>query len=212
MDWNNKQQRERFLQGLAGLCELHNRQATEAMAKLYFFALQQFEIEDVLRAMVKAVTASKFFPRPAEIIEFIQGNPEDVAEVEASKVLEAVKRVGAYKSVVFDNPVTAAVIEHGFGGWVKLCSEMRADSEKWFRKDFCKLYVSFSRQDVRYFGELAGRAAIANEANCTPNYEQVALIGNAGKAQNALTVRREEQLSLITMLANDAAKHDAAGA
>lgn len=212
MNWDDEKQRERFLQGLAGLCELHNREATEAMAKLYFFALQAFDIEDVLRAMVKAVAASKFFPKPAEIIEFIQGSPEDMAEVEASKVWEAICRVGGHSSVAFDNPTTSAVIEYGFGGWVKLCSEMRMDEEKWFRKDFVRIYTAFSRQNLQHFGELAGRAAISNGGHCKPHEEPIALIGNAGRAQAALAAGRQQQGCKITMLVSDTAKQLAVGA
>ena len=110
MDWNNEEHRKRFAEGMKGMCELHNRAASKPMLKMYFFALAKFEIEDVLRAFVTAVSATKYFPKPAEIIELIQGSPEDVAEVEASKVWEAICRVGGHQSVAFDNPTTSAVI------------------------------------------------------------------------------------------------------
>lgn len=212
MDWNNEEHRKRFAEGMKGMCELHNRVASKPMLKMYFFALAKYDIEDVLRAFVTAVSATKFFPKPAEIIELIQGSPEDVAEVEASKVWEAVCRVGGHKSVVFDNPTTAAVIEYGFGGWVKLCSEMRMDEEKWFRKDFVKTYSAFSRQNVQHFGELAGRAAISNNGHCKPHEEPIALIGNAGKAQAALEAGNQQQGCQITMLAQSVGKQLAVGA
>lgn len=211
MNWNNEEQRKRFADGLAGLCELHNRQASPQMARMYFFALANFDLDDVLRAMVTAISTTQFFPKPVDIIEIMQGSPDDVAEVEASKVWESIKHVGAYKSVVFDNPTTAAVIEYGFGGWAKLCSETRMDEEKWFRKDFVKTYTAFSRQNVRHFGELAGRAAISNNGHCKPHDEQLALIGNAEQAQQMLALGNNGQLSQISMLASDTVKKLAIG-
>jgi len=211
MDWEDKDQRKRFLQGLAGLCQLHNRKVTKQMAKMYFFALGHFDIEDVLRAMVAAVSMNKFFPKPSEIIEIMQGSPEDVAEVEASKVWKAITHVGGNQSVVFDNPVTSAVVEYGFGGWVKLCSEMRMDEEKWFRKGFVKTYTAFSRQNVQHFGELAGRAAISNAAHCKPHHESLALIGDADQAQAALAAGNQQQGCQITMLVQNTGKQLAVG-
>lgn len=206
MQWDNKQDRAAFLERFMGLCELFSKETNEFNTKVYFRALSRFDVQDVVRGIDKAIVRCKFFPKPVELIELIEGSPEDAAEVEASKVWTAITRVGAYRSVVFDNAVTAAVVEQGFGGWVKLCSEMRAEDEKWFRKDFCKTYASFSRQNVRHFGELAGRTAIANEAHFKPHKEQIALIGDAGKAQAALEMEKQQHGSKITMLLQNSCK------
>ncbi|WP_290925028.1 DUF6475 domain-containing protein [Halodesulfovibrio sp.] len=212
MDWNNEEHRKRFAEGMKGMCELHNRAASKPMLKMYFFALAKFDIEDVLRAFVEAVSATKFFPKPAEIIELIQGSPEDVAEFEASKVVNAVRRVGGYRSVAFDNPTTAAVIEYAFGGWAKFCCEFLDANEKWFRKEFCNTYAAFARRGVQHFGELAGRAAISNEGHCKPHQENLALIGDAGRAQAALAAGQEQRKTQITMLVGETAKQLAVGA
>lgn len=56
------------------------------------------------------------------------GFVEDKAIVEVGKVLEAVRKHGAYWSVVFDVPVTQAVIARAYGGWARLCYECDAKS------------------------------------------------------------------------------------
>ena len=88
---------------------------------------------------------------------------------------------------------------------------MKADEEKWFRKDFVRNYSAFSRQNVQHFGELAGRAAISNNGHCKPHDETIALIGNAGKAQAALAAGNQQQGCQITMLAQGVGKQLAVG-
>lgn len=78
---------------------------------------------------------------------------EDMAIVEVGKVLEAVRKHGAYSSVVFDDPVTQAVIARNYGGWPRLCRECDA---KGFRREFARTWVAYCRQKVECFGYLHG--------------------------------------------------------
>lgn len=189
MDWNDKQERARFLEGMAGLCELHGKEPTKAMTKMYFFALGQYDIDAVIQAMAKALGTSKFFPKPVELIELIKGKMEHRAEVEALKVLEAIQEVGRSKAVVFDDSVTAAVVARGFGGWFKLSSSHRVANDTWFIKDFCQRYVAFTEQGVEHMGALAGEYGTEN----------IALVGNPQKARMSLEAGKQQQSS-ITML------------
>lgn len=206
MDWNNIAERDLFLKRFLGLCELLGVAADEFKTELYFRALSAFSAQDVVRGIDKAITQCRFFPKPVELVELIQGCPEDIAEVEAGKVIEAVKRVGSWTSVAFDNAVTAAVVQQGFGGWVKLCSDLTANDEKWFRKDFCRLYVNFSRQNMRVTGALAGQASIANSAHCNSHEDSVALVGDTQKAQAILTTGTKGQGTRIAMLTGKVGK------
>ena len=101
-------------------------------------------------------------PTVADFLEHMSGGAvEDMAEVEAGKVLAAIGEHGSYASVVFDDPVTQAVIVRAYGGWVKLCAECGAqESEKWFRKDFAKTWAAYSRQGIRQNGCLAHYASL----------------------------------------------------
>jgi hypothetical protein len=66
-------------------------------------------------------------PKPVELIEYIAGSPQDVADramLQAHLVIDAIRQHGAYKSVKFDDAVTNAVIDQGFGGWVSLAGDL----------------------------------------------------------------------------------------
>ena len=87
---------------------------------------------------------------------------EDMAIVEVGKVLEAVRKHGAYSSVVFDDPVTQTVIVRTYGGWPRLCSECDA---KGFRREFVRTWAAYCRQEVEHFGYLPGIHESTNRSN-----------------------------------------------
>ena len=133
----------------------------------YKLALSRFTIEQVESAFSRAIVECEWFPTPKSLIEFVQGSPQEIADngqIEACKVLNAIKRVGGYQSVIFDDPVTTAVIKEGFGGWVRLCTDQREDDEKWFIKDFARMYGAFNRQERKCLEHLPGRVETENVA------------------------------------------------
>lgn len=159
---------EKFSEIMTGLAEnFGGHQISVAGLMLGFKVLQRFSIEQIEAGALKLIDEKPFpkMPTIAEIREAIQGGRqelEDRSAVEAAKVINAVKRVGGYQSVVFDDPVTMAVIRRHFGGWIKLCNEGLAEEEKWILKDFAKIYRAFSRQGIKEFGKLEGVFALQN--------------------------------------------------
>ena len=116
-------------------------------------------INQVEKALEKVVVSCKFFPKPVEIIELISGGTgkiEDIAQVQADLVINTIRKIGSYQSVEFKDPVTTAVIQQSFGGWIKMCLELMEPSEKWFRKDFANAYQVYFRQGIQRNGHLAG--------------------------------------------------------
>lgn len=174
---------EKFANSLGVLCEVFDKQISPIVIRAYFQALKPYSVEEVEGAISQAIVSCKFFPRPAELIDLITGGTEnlsDRAEVEVSKILQAVRHEGAYKSIQFDDPVTTAVIQQGFGGWIKLCDELRSDAEKWFRKDFIQMYGAYSRQGISYNGHLAGLIEADNTTRgFTDSVPDPVLIGDA---------------------------------
>jgi hypothetical protein len=138
---------ERFIKAFAILCEVFEKEASQVLQAAYFKSLERFTIEEVEKSISNAVRGSRFFPRPVELIEYIVGGPqktEDKAILQAQEVLEAVRRVGGYRSVKFADPITAAVIRQGFDGWSNLCRDMTENQCKWFVKDFSRLYQAYA--------------------------------------------------------------------
>jgi hypothetical protein len=177
--------KKEFLTLMMGVAENFTAQLSKPGIAMRFDALREYPIEQVRETCAAIVRARKFLKMPtvAEFMEFLGGgSAEDIGAVEAAKVLHAVKSIGGYRSVAFDNPVTQAVVEYTFGGWVKLCGELTADTEKWFLKDFVKSYGAYSRQGIQHVGTLAGRTEIGNGARGLAHKAQVALVGDQQKA------------------------------
>lgn len=185
MQWEDKEERARFLAAFAGLCEVKRTDMTKELASIYHRALDDLEIEDVERAIMQAVRfGGPFMPQPGELRESVQGRLEDRATVEAGKVLTAMQSVGSCRGIVFDDPVTAAVVLLGFGGWCAIC-EAPIRSMQWFTRDFVEHYCSFARQGVEHYGELPGRPYDIKKPP--------ALVGDINRARAALESGRADK-------------------
>jgi hypothetical protein len=103
------------------------------------------------------------FPLPTTVgtgpTDIIRGGPdllENRAVMEATLTIRAVKNIGAYQSVKFNDPVTTVVIQRGFSGWITLCTDFKENDEKWFRNEFVKHYQAYTRRNITYGGHLMG--------------------------------------------------------
>ena len=66
--------------------------------------------------------------------------------VALTRLEDAMHRVGAYQSVVFDDPVIHLAVDR-MGGWPKLCA-MEDNEWKFLRRDFERLYDAACREPV----------------------------------------------------------------
>ena len=192
---------ESFSNMIIGVADCYGQTLTEQGIAMRFKLLEQYDYRDVERAALSIMASRKYtsMPTPAEFLEHLGGgNVEDIAEVEAAKVIRAIGEHGNYNSVVFDDPTTQAVIDRAYGGWPKLCEDCGVEeSEKWFRKEFAKVYATYRRQGVQHFGVLAGLHEIENTARgFLRAIEPPRLVGNPGKARAVMLASREGQQML----------------
>jgi hypothetical protein len=178
----------RFAALMQGLAENFGVELSPPGIEMRFRCLAAYSIEQV-EAMAMSVLSSRKYrgmPTVAEMLEHLGGGSvEDRAEVEAGKVLQAISQHGGYASVCFDDPVTQAVIQAGFGGWRRLCEEQKEADRKWFVKDFAKMYRAYTSQGVQRHGALAGLVEIDNCARGMAAPKPV-LIGDEEKARLVL--------------------------
>ena len=154
---------------------------SDTLIAAYFVALGKIDIADIKSALSKIMSASTFFPKPVEIINLIKGGgTDDIAFQQATTVLEAIRRIGPYRSVRFEDAVTTSVIKKTFGGWTKICKELVTDEEKWFIKNFCAAYKSFAATPVQNIAEkLPGIVEAQNQADGYPVKTDPILIGTS---------------------------------
>ena len=182
---------DRFTQLIQGVAECYGQSLSAQGVMLRFKLLALFDYAEVEKAALSIMATRKYttMPTPADFLEHIGGgSAEDKAEVEAGRVLAAIGTYGAYASVVFDDAVTQAVIVQAYGGWPKLCADCgMEESENWFRKNFAKTWMAYSRQGVKQFGHLPGLFEISNHSNGF--YEHIPApqpVGDPAKARAVL--------------------------
>ena len=193
-----RDEKVRVLELITGLSELLGKPLSPTAAELYLRAIDELPFAEVADALSKVAKTRRFMPAPAEVWEEVCGSPatlEETGMIEAAKVIDAVKWHGAYRSVVFDNAVTMAVIQQGFSGWERLCGELTLEQEGWFRKDFVKTYAAFARAGIKSGGILYGITARQNGAAGHGGIEMSpALIGDPELCREVMSYQKSKQI------------------
>jgi hypothetical protein len=96
------------------------------------------KIKEMTMRMIKNRVYANF-PKIAEMVEIIEGNPEVEAETAWLELKEKIFKEGGYQSVTFKNPVIMSVVEDALGGWVKVCDTL-SENMKWLKIDFMRYY------------------------------------------------------------------------
>lgn len=140
-----------FAQQFTALCEVYDKEPTKALMEIYFSILQHLDPE-VFKQCIMGLLANRVypsFPKPAEILESTLVDTDALVLGAWSKLSETMARVGAYESVLFDDPIITRFIEMQRGGWQGLC-QTTFDDMVWVRKDFEKFYVAMVRTKAEF--------------------------------------------------------------
>ncbi len=76
-----------FKEFMAGIGEVFNKEITPVLTKIYWKVLEPFNSDECKKAFSLAITYCKFFPKPADLIEFMNGSLEQRAIIEADKLI-----------------------------------------------------------------------------------------------------------------------------
>ena len=130
------------------LCEAYRQTATEVTIRAYEMGLDGLTAEHIEEAVRLALQRLKFMPTPAELRDLVGGpKPEDRAQLAWAAFERAVVRIGAYRTVDFDDALINATVR-SLGGWERCCSLGPEEFDKWLRKDFIKAYEAFCRTGI----------------------------------------------------------------
>lgn len=150
---------------------------------VWWQACQGLELADVRRALTAHALdpdRGQFAPKPADLMRVLRGTLADRSLIAWGKVLDAMQRVGAYRTVVFDDGAIHAAVTD-MGGWPAVCRG-NVDELQFAQKRFCDLHRAYSlRPDAAYPAQLLGEHALANRL-AGHAAEPPTLIGDAEKA------------------------------
>lgn len=132
-----------FAERIAALALVFERETSPELTDIYWKAVgSRYPAEEMERAFSRAMTECRFFPRPAELIEFIEGSKASRGEVAFGMMIHAMQRVGSAPSVRFLDPVIHAVVST-LGGWPAVCQWAIAETP-FRRKEFLTLYERYA--------------------------------------------------------------------
>ena len=124
-----------FQKGFAGLCELFQRKPddiSEQLVEIYWQALRDLTPDEFRVATGRAVRELTFFPKPAELLNFVgvgvgAGDARrKLNAVNAWEVVHAAMVKYDYTHSVDFGPLTNAVVRN-MGGWLWLCARTVTD-------------------------------------------------------------------------------------
>lgn len=168
---------------------LYRQRVSPGMLELTFNALCRYSLDEVKRgisAHVKNPDTGQFAPKPADVIRHLQGSSQSASGEAWAKVDYAVRCVGHYRSVVFDDPkIHAAIVR--LGGWQKVALTTE-DEYPFLRNNFLKLYAGFTVQPPENFphvllGVAAHQNSLQSEFKRGKDVDQPALIGDKERAR-----------------------------
>ena len=153
----------RFANIMAGLAEMYKQTLSEFMLDMYYDVLKDYDYEQVERAIKKVMSNYKYstLPKPADILEYLEGTPDDKALTAWLQAKEAVQKGGYYASVVFKDDVIAYVIQE-LGGWQPFCCA-KIEDLPFIEKRFKDLYRLLAKRPLKNT-KLIGFIEATNEA------------------------------------------------
>lgn len=180
---------ERLAEIMAGLGEIYGKSISTMMVDLYWEALRGFNFEQVNRAVqlhLRNPDGGQFFPRPADLMRHLVGSNHDKALSAWAKLDKAVRTVGPYRTVVFDDAVIHAVVVD-MGGWIEFGGK---DDEQWpfVQNEFIRRYRGYADKggNMPYVAKLTGISEMHNETLGHKGKCETVLLGDAARAAKVL--------------------------
>jgi len=121
--------KKRFAGCLLGCAEAYGKGVSDAALEVWWQCLAGADVEAVEGAFwrhLRSPDVGQFFPKPADILRMIDGTSLDASMVAWGKVDQALRRVGTYATVAFDDPLVHRCIAD-MGGWIELGKKTEAE-------------------------------------------------------------------------------------
>lgn len=147
----NQHDQETFAALMLGLGETYGENVSEARLEIYFQALRDMPLDAIRKAANLHVQSSKFFPRPAELREAINGNSDDAAELAWAWLVKEVRRVGWVGRPTWPDEATKRAAMQLYGSWSGVCETLPGEGPGLHAhaKQFKATFKSYAADDAR---------------------------------------------------------------
>lgn len=155
------QDKQAFQIAMAAMAEVYRVDVSESLLRTYWLIFQEYQLDAFNQAAQQAVMKLKWFPKPAELIELMNGD-EDAAADDAWLVLnKAIDEHGSYRSVIFSDGFLNRTVESF--GWRTLCECDTESFDKFTRPQFVSVYKMNRRNKITTTGINRGHHGIEDK-------------------------------------------------
>src|SRR5215510_6469474 len=146
MAWTTNQNRD-FIQVLLAMGEMYETPVSTARGEMFLRAIEDLPFDAVKAAANSHARHSKFFPRPADLRELVEGNLDDRAEQAWNALLPLIHRVGYTGTPTWTDPAMERAALSLFGSWRRLCEQLPAGGPELLghAKNFRQAYLAYAR-------------------------------------------------------------------
>lgn len=135
-----------FSEYMTGLGEIFDKKITDVLKNLYWKALEPFTDDQCKKAFNRVMAKSKWFPKPADLIEAIEADKpqiESVALVQANNIVAHLQQWGSTKWPALDDTITHHLMTRRwkYDIWAK---DVLESELKWWVKEFVRAYLAYS--------------------------------------------------------------------
>lgn len=188
-----------FAEMMTGMAAMYSREMAEMQIHWYWNALHKHDFQTVQNAIERHMKSDRgsYMPLIADLCQMLEGRSDDRAGMAWTKFDNAVRTVGPYHDVIFDDPLIHVVVQD-MGGWIYLCGK---DDKEWpfIANDFKKRFGALSNRQERpqHAPVLTG---IANAQNGVAGRELAlpVMIGRVERAERVRLAGTEEPHLKIT--------------
>ena len=196
-----REEKAHFSDMRADVMAYYGREVSPFLVSVFWDGLLRFELSDVQRAFsvhAQDPDRGQFPPRVADITRLLEGSTQTQGMRAWATVERALRSVGQYASVAFDDPLIHAVID-GMGGWVTLCCT-QAEELPYRARDFERSYAAYRlrREVPRYPPHLIGKAESENRQLGYAIAPPI-LIGDPARAQRVMELGRTTSALRLTV-------------
>lgn len=197
----------KFFSLIGDVLAFYGKDYSEFAGRVWWEAMKPYDfpaVADALNRHCVNPDSGQFAPKPADVVKMLSGSTQDAALVAWSKVDRAVREVGTYRSVVFDDPVIHRVLTD-MGGWVPLGAK---DEDEWpfVRNEFVNRYRGYRmRSEIpEYLPILIGMSEASNQRHGFQSGAPM-LVGDPEAAKAVLAGGSDRPLLGVTQLDASAA-------
>ncbi len=181
-------QHEDFSEGINGVMAFYGKTVSQFALDVWWSALKPYDLPAIIDAFNRHLASpdvGSYPPKPADIVRMLGGRTIDRALLAWAKVDKAVRQVGTYESVAFDDPLIHRAL-HEMGGWIGL-GQKTEDEWPFVAKEFESRYRAYAArgETPEYPPVLIGIAQAHNEAKGIRS-SGPRLIGNQVEAERVM--------------------------